>query len=266
MALDFDGKTFWRTLGQGARPALALHCTLAHSGAWRGVSDILGDRLTLAAPDMPSHGKSAAFVAGVAPGAQVFDAVVARLDTPVDVIGHSFGATVALRLAIEKPELVKSLSLYEPVAMRAALDDAPEEVAKHEAHMLGVQAFYEQGDADGAIRSFVGEWGDGQPWEALPEERRAQFASLAGFVVMSQPDVLYDAANILPRLSQITVPTVVMSGSETPKVMGVGCDFIARQISGARRVTVEGAGHMGAITHAKEVAAEVRATILSVGS
>jgi pimeloyl-ACP methyl ester carboxylesterase len=234
---------------------------LAHSGAWRGVADLLGDRLTLAAPDMPSHGKSAAFDGGVGPGTQVFDAVVARIEAPVDVIGHSFGATVALRLAIEKPELVKSLSLYEPVAMRAAQEDAPEEVAKHEAHMLGVEKLYEQGDPEGAIRSFVSEWGDGQPWEALPDERRAQFAALAGFVVLSQPDVLYDAANILPRLSQIAVPTVVMSGTETPKVMGVGCDYIARQIRGARRTTVDGAGHMGAISHPQDVAREIALTI-----
>lgn len=44
----------------------------------------------------------------------------AALGAPVDVIGHSFGATVALRLALERPELVRSLVLVEPVLFAAA--------------------------------------------------------------------------------------------------------------------------------------------------
>ena len=34
---------------------------------------------------------------------------------PMDVVGHSFGGSIALRLALEMPELVKSLTLIEPV-------------------------------------------------------------------------------------------------------------------------------------------------------
>ena len=29
-------------LGEGARQVLAIHCTLAHSGAWRGLAAALG--------------------------------------------------------------------------------------------------------------------------------------------------------------------------------------------------------------------------------
>jgi lipase len=45
---------------------------------------------------------------------------------PVDVIGHSFGGTVALRLAVERPDLVRSLVLIEPVFVAALLADRPD--------------------------------------------------------------------------------------------------------------------------------------------
>ncbi|MFN7164603.1 MAG: alpha/beta hydrolase, partial [Hyphomonas sp.] len=39
----------------GARQVLALHCSLAHGGAWAGVAAGLSG-VILAAPDLPGHG------------------------------------------------------------------------------------------------------------------------------------------------------------------------------------------------------------------
>ncbi len=131
MALDSKSpETFWRVLGQGSRAALALHCNLGHSGAFRGLAAELDGDLTMQAPDMPGHGRSGAYQTGAATGTHLFDAIVDRIETPVDVIGHSYGALVGVRLAIERPDLVRSLSLYEPVLMCAAFEAAPDEVAE----------------------------------------------------------------------------------------------------------------------------------------
>lgn len=248
----------WRVLGQGPRAALALHCNLGHSGAFRGLGAALDDLLTLQAPDMPGHGRSAAYVSGTPTGRTMLDAIVARLDGPVDVIGHSYGGLLGLRLAIERPDLVRSLSLYEPVTMGAALGTAPEELARNDAYMAQVFALNDAGDPEAAVRMFVAEWGDGTPWTQLPAETRRAFAELVPFVVASQQDVREDVGRILPRLGEIAVPVIVMDGAESPAIMKPVCDGVARAVQNGRRVTVAGAGHMGAITHADVVAAEVR--------
>lgn len=257
------GKTHWRRLGEGARPALALHCNLGHSGAFRGIGAELGDVLTIQAPDMPGHGRSAAYVAGTLMGQQMLDAILARLDGPVDVIGHSYGGLLGLRLAIERPDLVRSLSLFEPVAMLAAKDRAPEAFSKNAAHMAQVFALFEAGEFEASVRLFVEEWGDGTPWEQLPAETRATFTRQVPVVMASQADVDDDVGDVIARLNQVAVPCLVMDGAVSPEIIHHVCDGLAESVQNGRRVTVAGAGHMGAITHAKEVAAEVRRTVES---
>ena len=52
-------EVYHRSFGTGARTVLAVHCSLAHSGAWRGLVAALGEELVrVEAFDMLSHGKS----------------------------------------------------------------------------------------------------------------------------------------------------------------------------------------------------------------
>ncbi|MCK4861458.1 MAG: alpha/beta hydrolase, partial [Rhodobacteraceae bacterium] len=48
-------KTGVRYAGEGD-PAVLLHCSLGHSGAWNGVMAGLSDRLAMVALDLPGHG------------------------------------------------------------------------------------------------------------------------------------------------------------------------------------------------------------------
>jgi pimeloyl-ACP methyl ester carboxylesterase len=124
--------TPWRVWDRGAaRPVLALHCSLAHAGAWSALAEAL-QGVTITAPDQPSHGRSADWdgqeeIHSLTTRISVAIAEVLNAGGPVDLFGHSFGGTVALRIALERPDLVRSLTLVEPVifaAARAADDPA----------------------------------------------------------------------------------------------------------------------------------------------
>ena len=105
----------------GARPVLALHCSLAHAGAWSGLVDHLSG-VTVTAPDQPGHGRAANWdgvsdLHGLTTRLSIEQAIRIGGNDPIDIIGHSFGATIALRMALERPDLVRSLVLIEPWAV-----------------------------------------------------------------------------------------------------------------------------------------------------
>ena len=115
-----------RRIGQGARRVLAFHCSLAHSGTWRGLAAEFDNDVTLIAPDMYAHGQSPDLPVGQHLQEAMVDAASTLLDQPTDLWGHSFGGAIALRLALRKPELVRSIVLFEPILLAVAVADAPD--------------------------------------------------------------------------------------------------------------------------------------------
>lgn len=256
---------FHRDLGMGLRKAIALHCSLAHSGAWRPVATCLRDQLKIRAFDLPSHGDSPDWSGTGDLLDATVEAMLPHLTEPVDLIGHSFGGVVCIRLALERPEMVRSLSLFEPVLMAIARQDGPEESAWNRALMAEVMTLVQKGDRENAARTFMRVWGDGRKWADLPQDLREGSMRRIGFITASGPGIEDDISGIIPRLGQIKVPVLLMDGADSPPLMKVVQDGLAARIPGARRVTFAGQAHMGPITHAPQVAREIAATLAEAG-
>ena len=252
--------THTRSFGQGSRKALAIHCSLAHSGAWRGVGRALADELTMLAYDLPSHGKSGEWDRT----GNVHDVAtqmgLALLSEPMDLIGHSFGATVALRLAIEHPELVRSLTMIEPVYFAGAVQDDPDWAPIDSATDPAFVAAIASGDTTEAARIFNRGWGDGTRWDDIPQVTRDYMADRIHFVPASGLFLQQDSAGLLRpgMFERAKMPALLVQGSASPEAAAVINRSIARRLPDVRRMTIEGAGHMAPITHPAEVADAVR--------
>lgn len=252
--------TAWRRFGQGPRRALAIHCSLAHSGSWAGLARELGDVMTITAFDLPGHGQSGDWEGrGEIQG--VSTAIAADfLDGPADILGHSFGATVALRLAVERPDLVRSLILYEPVFFAVAFADHPEMRAAHASTMADYAAGLAAGDMLRAAEAFTAVWGDGRAWAMMPEAARLRMAVQMPLVAAADPALLDDAGGMLASgaLCRIEAPVLVLEGARSPAIIAAVNAGLAARLPHMRRAVIAGAGHMGPITHPGKVAAEAR--------
>ncbi|SFD52872.1 Pimeloyl-ACP methyl ester carboxylesterase [Sulfitobacter brevis] len=245
------------TMGQGPRRAMALHCNLAHGGAWGGVARALDDQLTLIAPDMPSNGRSPDWDEVSDFSDTVYCTALETMDdAPMDVMGHSFGAAVAVRLAVEHPDRVRSLTLFEPVLFSIAQADAPESMVEHEAQAADFYDAYESGDREEAARRFNRMWSDGPAWANLPERSRAAMIRAIPVVPATQDFLFRDSAGLLAEgvLEGCAIPALVMRGEDTLSVVKETNKGLARRLPNAAEVVIEGAGHMGPITHPQEVA------------
>jgi lipase len=238
--------------GDEDRPALALHCMLASGSYWGAIAKRMNGRLDLRSFDMPGHGRSAPW----APAADDPDyhtnatrIAASFIQRPIDLIGHSMGATVALRIAVAAPEAIRSLTLIEPVLFAATNDPTQ---ALRDAEMMDLMA---EDATEEATRAFMAVWG-AQGYDDLPPEMREQMRKRIGLVAMSKPYLSDDKANILRDggLEAVDAPVMLISGENSPSVIHQISDALAARLPDVGRAIVPGAGHMAPITHPDEVA------------
>lgn len=253
--------TFWTTCGTGRRAALMIHCSLAHSGAWAGLARCLDQHATMTAFDMPGHGRSAPWD-GRDEYQKVSTAIAetfTEATTPVDLIGHSFGATVALRLARDHPERVRTLTLIEPVLFAVALRDEPAITDRYMADMAPFAEAIEAGDLRGAARAFTALWGDGRPWESLAEAQREMLAAQIHLIPAGAPALHDDPGRLLEAgaLDGVAMPSLLIEGAQSHWIVPLINAGLARRLPDARRAVIAEAGHMAPITHPRQVAREI---------
>lgn len=244
-----------RFAGDADRPALAIHCMLGSAASWAAVAEHLAGAVDLSAFDLPGHGRSAPWAE--AEGAPDLHTLVTRIAAsfitrPIDLIGHSFGATVALRIAVAAPEAIRSLTLIEPVLFAAVPDPEPgqEGLADRMAAAMAAQ------DHRSFAREFINIWGGGAKFDDLPQPVQDQFTAQAHLVANTNPALKEDSARILrpDGLEAVDAPVLLISGEESPVVIHHIAEALAARLPDVGRATIPGAGHMSPLTHPEQVA------------
>ncbi|MDO5621358.1 MAG: alpha/beta hydrolase [Paracoccus sp. (in: a-proteobacteria)] len=235
--------------GDPDRPALALHCMMGTASYWGPIAEGLAGRVDLRAFDFPGHGRSPAPDPAVDYHTQITRLAAAMIDRPVDLIGHSLGATVALRIAVAAPEAIRSLTLIEPTFFAAA--PAPDGNALAEQMQARLNAGYHED----AARVFMNYWG-GLPFDKLPTPMREAAIRQIPLVMETDPAMRLDSCNLLAegRLEAIDAPVLLITGSDSPAQIHAVVDALAERLPDVGRASVPGAGHMVPITHPAEVA------------
>ncbi|WP_108814469.1 alpha/beta fold hydrolase [Loktanella sp. Alg231-35] len=245
------------TVGEGAR-AVMIHCALARHDALLPLAKEVGGQVTLF--DMPGHGQSDAWDGQHEYQTLVTKAAAACSDAPTHLIGHSFGATAALRLAVERPDLVNRLTLIEPVYFAAA-KGLPEHAAHAKAFRPFVAAML-MGEEARAADLFNALWGN-TAWADIPAKNKTYLIDRIHLIVAGGAAIEEDADNITSAetLASLKMPVTLIRGSETQPVIAAIHKRLAERIPQATDHVVAGAGHMLPISpaHVSAVAAIIRA-------
>jgi pimeloyl-ACP methyl ester carboxylesterase len=241
------------------QPVVLLHSTAASSAQWRALVDKLGARFRAIAPDLYGYGATAPWPGhgafSLADEAALVHALLDRLDEPAHLIGHSYGGAVALHVARTRGEVLRSLTLIEPVAFHLLRDgDATDLTALREIIAVAdsVTRSLARGDYLGGLGRFVDYWSGPGTWASVPMSRRNGMVPSFAKVALDFHATINDTSR-LSDFEMIAVPTLLVQGSGTTLPARRICNRLARALPEASTRTIGGAGHMSPITHRDEV-------------
>jgi pimeloyl-ACP methyl ester carboxylesterase len=161
---------------------------------------------------------------------------------PAVVVGTSAGATVAIDLAVRRPDLVRAVVAHE--APWRFTRHVPEPSRLAALVRIGWHALRGRpGDAaEALLRSAYSYRDGGSAWDAFPDEwRRAGRAS--GWAALAD---FWNSIGDYPSaadLATVRAPVVCSYGARSPASMAGFARALAAAIPGARTHRIEGAGH-----------------------
>lgn len=232
------------------RTVLLIHSGGFTSRQWRKLSELLAPRYRVLAPDLLGYGRSGAWPDGEAfHFRQDLDFLETMLDGPAHLVGHSYGGFLALQLALRRPELIRSIAVYEPVAF-GILDEVEDADARSALSLVKRQW---EPDASGAdeewLRQFVDWWNGPGAWGRLNDETRAAFRAV-GWKLFQE--VMSLAADATDRATWATIdaPSLILGGELSPLTERRVVEKLGAALPRATARLFPGVGHMGPISHA----------------
>jgi pimeloyl-ACP methyl ester carboxylesterase len=238
---------------------------LIHSGGftsrqWRKLGEALAPTYRVLAPDLLGYGASGPWPDGKPfhfhEDIDFLESLLSGETEPVHLIGHSYGGLLALQLTLRRPELVRSIAAYEPVAV-GILDEIEDADARAPLALVRNEWHPDPGGADEPwLRAFVEWWNGPGAWDRLAEETRAAFRAV-GWKLFQEVITLIADRTDRATYATITAPTLILGGAESPLTERRVVEKLGAALPRGEARFFPGVGHMGPISHAALVNAAI---------
>jgi pimeloyl-ACP methyl ester carboxylesterase len=242
-----------REAGAG-EPVVCIHSSASSSAQWRALIDRLAARFQVLAVDLYGAGRSPAWPDDrpltLADEAALVQPIVAATGRRVHLVGHSYGGAVALKLALEHPDWLASLVVFEPVLFSLLMAHDPDEPGASEIQAVrdDTCAAADRGDMGAAGSRFVDYWMGAGTWASLPDARRGSIAAAMAHV-RSEWHAIFAEPAPLHAFAALDLPTLCLVGSDSPASSRRVSQLLVKTLPRVVELELEGVGHMGPITH-----------------
>jgi|GEM_PF-4696166 len=234
------------------RPILALHGSASSGAIWQPlIKSLQGARIVLA-PDLPGYGANADM--------SELDAstrfgwlgeAICSLGGEFDLVGHSFGGAVAMVLANQYPDRVRSVALYEPIVPpNSEIKDAPEvqDLWSLWTRMLRLEI-------DEAMALFCDFWSGQGGWDRINARAKSRLIKDYASVMLDFRQVFTGQMDVTEQT--YTGPITLFCGGASHPIAMAMSERLANQYGQASLKLIEDLGHLGPVTHPEWVVQHV---------
>jgi pimeloyl-ACP methyl ester carboxylesterase len=251
-----SGIAYDRAGPRGDVPVVLIHAGVADRTMWEPQWAALTSRHDAVRLDLRGFGESTERPDGpLSPPDDVLAVLDAEGIGRCHLVGASYGAGVAVEVALQRPWAVASLVLIGPGG--SLIPVATDELR---AFAGEENAALDTGDLDAAADANVRWWvdGPGQPTDRIPSAVRDLVARMQrrAFELTADWDDVEEAEPdppALERLGEIDVPTLVLLGDLDLDAIRLAAERLARDVPGARLVVWEGVAHLPSLERPDEL-------------
>ncbi|HTI36342.1 MAG TPA: alpha/beta hydrolase [Vicinamibacterales bacterium] len=247
-------RLFWEETGDSGSPLVLVHGSWGDHHNWDAVVPGLARSFRVFTYDRRGHSQSERLSTQGSIEEDVADLaafIVTNKLTPAHVVGSSFGAAIAVKLAAAQPDLFATLSIHEPPLIGMIGEDPIFPVVRQ--RIGAVLATLQSGETELAARQFVENvaLGPGM-WEKLPPDVRDTFIFNAPTWMdeMNEPESVLTVD--LNRMRSFTRPTLLSEGDQSPSFFAAILTKLASAVPQAQHHVYRGGGHVPHLTHPDE--------------
>jgi len=247
-------RLFYEISGTGEVPLVLVHGSWDSHNDWDQVVPGLTNLFRVLTYDRRGHSMSErpSGQGSVREDAADLAALIEHLGfAPAWVVGNSFGASITLRLAGQRPDLFRGLIAHEPPLFSLLGEDpvvAPilEEV---DARIAAVVERIAAGDHAGAAKQFVETvaLGPGSWAQLAPESQETHIENAPTFLDEANDPECFEFD--LECIKAFPQPALITIGGQSPPTFAPVVAKLAQVLPHAEVVTFSGAGHIPHVTH-----------------
>ncbi|MBY8977077.1 alpha/beta fold hydrolase [Rhodobacteraceae bacterium NNCM2] len=235
---------------------VALHASASSGRQWAALERDLPSGYRTLLPDLSRYGDGATphrDTPGLARRARPVIRVIEACGAPVHLVGHSFGGAVALKVAALRPDLVRSLAVFEPAMFSLVRDSTDARDRKAFRNLKNVEARLIAAlmldDPCAGMSTFVDFWNGEGTWAAMDPFQKNTSADRASSVMRDFADGMGEKTE-RGDLAALQVPALVMTGTRSPAVARRTARQLVNLLPNSRIEVLEAADHMAPMVQA----------------
>lgn len=256
---------------RGSGPTVVLVPGSCSTGAaWRPAIAALGGGFRCVTTSLLGYGGTAerrpADDPSIAHEASAVERVVDRAGSPVHLVGHSFGALVAVAVALRGNVALASLVVLEAPAVMLLRNDPDDEPYDQAFRRMTNRYFgdFAAGKAD-AIKGMIDFYGGDGTFASWPDRVRAYAIQTTAVNILDWATA-FNFSLPPDKLGAIGVPALVAWGGNSHPAMQRANALLAGSLPNSTTAMIAGAAHFMTATHPDEVARLIGSHVLRTES
>lgn len=237
-----------------AFPIVAIHGSASSGALYKKLKEVHANDRTVLTPELKGYAEhdhpyldtNSTLAIRARP---IIDAIVRLGRSKVDLVAHSFGASVAMQILRVIPERIRSVSFYEPVIPVLLRDSGLPDDIELLGDLVALSQIVKGTHSDTGMQTFINFWSLPGTWESLDANTRNKLASMAPVVYQDFIEAYLNLApNTFTALSYSGTFKVFMGEHANAHALRMA-NLLQQYHPQSALTSLPGLGHMAPLTH-----------------